>query len=285
MSDLERIHQKTPGSVSKQWYEAGVAVDPGTVTVNVTRADGTVVVTGGSVSGTGTGARTYSITTAVTQLLDTLEVEWVSTDKGTLYSTVEVVGGFLFTLAEARAIRPLDNTTLYTTAALIAMRTTVEQALEDACGVAFVPRYALETVNGSGTDVLPLKWPKVRAIRSASYTYNGTASLLSASELGLLSYAAWGGVTGYSWGTGFGNWTVGYEHGHDRPPERVRRAALSLTRSWMVSGPIDDRASTFNAGADGGTYSLVVPGRNGSVFGMPEVDAVVQEYNLRVGVA
>jgi hypothetical protein len=58
-----------------------------------------------------------------------------------------------------------------------------------------------------------------------------------------------------------------------------------LARSWLVSGPVDDRASTFNAGADGGTYSLVVPGRGGSYFGLPEVDATVQEYNLRLGVA
>jgi hypothetical protein len=62
---------------------------------------------------------------------------------------------------------------------------------------------------------------------------------------------------------------VGYEHGYSDPPMEIRRAALALAKMWLVGrrNPIDDRAITFNAGADGGTYSLAVPGRNGSSFG------------------
>jgi 20S proteasome alpha/beta subunit len=58
MPDLERIGQLTPGSLSQQWYEDGSAVDPGTVTVGITRADGTVLVAAGTATtGTGTAAR------------------------------------------------------------------------------------------------------------------------------------------------------------------------------------------------------------------------------------
>jgi hypothetical protein len=65
----------------------------------------------------------------------------------------------------------------------------------------------------------------------------------------------------------------------------VSRAGLILLKAWLVGRdrPIDERAITFNT-TDGGTYSLAVPGRNGSVFGHPDVDAVVQRYNMRVGV-
>jgi hypothetical protein len=82
MPELERILQNTPGSVSKQWYEDGTAVDPGTVTVDITRADGTVVASDASVSGTGTAARTLALTTTHTGLLDRLTLTWVSSDKG-----------------------------------------------------------------------------------------------------------------------------------------------------------------------------------------------------------
>jgi hypothetical protein len=280
--DLERILQNTPGSLSQQWYENGVAVDPGTVNVNVTRADGSALITGGAVSGTGTGARTLSLSTTHTALLDRLTVTWISTGKGTLVSYVEVVGGFLFSLAELTALKPTNAT--WTTAQLVSTRMAVEESLEDACGVAFVPRYARETVSGTGTTGLLLKWPKVRAIRAASSTYNGTTTTLSASDLLGLTWGSYAGLYGYSWTQGY-PWIVGYEHGYDGPPERVRQAALLLAKSWLFRGPIDDRASVFNAGADGGTYSLVVPGRNGSVFGLPEVDTVVSEYGHRALVA
>jgi hypothetical protein len=51
--DVERILQLTPGTLSQQWYEDGAAVDPGTVTVGITRADGTTLVA----AGTGTTGR------------------------------------------------------------------------------------------------------------------------------------------------------------------------------------------------------------------------------------
>ena len=152
MPDLERIQQNTPATLSQQWYEDGAAVDPGTVTLEITRADGTVLVAAGaSTSGVTTAPRTYNLTTTHTALLDTLKITWTSTLKGTLVSYVEVAGGFLFSISQARALKPLDNVTNYPTAVLKDMRITVEQALEDACGVAFVPRYERETVNGDGT--------------------------------------------------------------------------------------------------------------------------------------
>jgi hypothetical protein len=66
----------------------------------------------------------------------------------------------------------------------------------------------------------------------------------------------------------------------------IRQAALILAKTWLTGqrSPIDDRATTF-ASTDGGTYALAVPGRNGSTFGIPDVDAVIDRYDLRVGIA
>jgi hypothetical protein len=286
MPDLERIQQRTPGTLSQQWYEDGAAVDPGTVTLAITRADGTVLVAAGAAtSGTTTGPRTYNLTATHTALLDTLTVTWTSTLKGTLVSYVEVVGGFLFSLAEARALSPLSDPVAYTTADLVDARTGVEQAIEQAAGVAFVPRYALERYSGNGSCSLQLKRPLPSTVRSG--TIAGVA--LTAGQLADLALSVSGEVysTMVTWSWGRSNVVVGYEHGFADPPVEIRRAALLLAKMWLTErrSPIDDRAITFNAGADGGTYSLAVPGRNGSYFGHPDVDAAIDRYSLVTGIA
>jgi hypothetical protein len=276
MPDLERIGQLTPGTLSQQWYEDGAVVDPGTVTVGITRADGTVLVAAGAATtGSGTGARTYNLTTTHTALLDRLTVTWTSTLKGTLLSYVEVVGGFWFSLAELRAIRGLTDTTDYPTSDLAAMRTTVEDAIEEYTG-ALVPRYAYQTVSGVSGQPIRLSKPYVRTIRSV--TVDGTA--LSVSQIAALRLSG-GMLSGNTWTSGFRNVSVGYEHGCDTPPQRVRRAALLLAKVWLINGPVDDRTNTFTS-TEGGTYSLVTPGRAGSLFGVPEVDAAVMDHKIPV---
>lgn len=281
MPDLERIQQLTPGTLSQQWYEDGVAVDPGTVTIGITRADGTVLQAAGTATtGSGTAARTYNLTTTHTATLDSLKVTWTSTLKGTLVSYVEVVGGFLFSLAQARAISPFSGATgltNYPTATLVQMRTTVEQALEDACGVAFVPRYRYTTLEAWCGRGLMLDRPKPIALRSV--TVDGTTQSLTSATV-----FPSGGVTGLTFTSISGAVVVGYEHGWQGPPERITRAALLLLKAWLVAGPVDDRAATFSS-VDGGTYGLIVEGRAGSTFGIPAVDAAVQQYNLVCGVA
>lgn len=285
MPDLERILKATPGTLSQQWYEDGTAVDPGTVTLGIARADGTVLVAAGTAtSGATTAPRTFNLTTTHTSLLDRLAVTWTSTLKGTLVSYVEVVGGFLFSISEARALTPLSDTVAYTTADIADTRTAVEQAIEQACGCAFVLRYSLERYSGDGSQSLQLKHPLPASVRSA--TIGGTA--LTAPQLADLALSpggeAWSSMVCWTWGRS--NIQVGYEHGFQDPPAEIRRAALQLAKEWLVgrSSPVDERAVTFSAG-DGGTYGLVVAGRGGSEFGMPDVDAAVARYSLRADIA
>jgi hypothetical protein len=274
--DLERVLQLTPATLSQQWYEDGSAVDPGSVTVTVTGADGTAVASGAA-SGTGTAARTYNLTTTHTALLDRLTVTWTSSLKGTQTSYVEVVGGFLFSIAEFRALgSAYANTTNYPTSTVADMRTTVEQALEDACGVAFVPRYELETLNGVTGGLLPVTWAKVRAIRTVTVdTVAGTVADYVALREGMIYGSAY-------WSAGYGNVTVGYEHGHSTPPMRIKRAALILAKRWITPGSADDRA--INVSNETGTYALFQAGVRGHQFDVPEVQAAVDQYSLAVGV-
>jgi hypothetical protein len=160
-----------------------------------------------------------------------------------------------------------------------AMRITVEEAIEEHYGTALVPRYRREKVSGDGTTLLGLPGP-IRAIRDI--TVNGTA--LDTATIAAL-YLQDGWLSGYTWTAGIGNITVGYEYGLDEPPGRIRQDAVRLARQWLVSGPIDDRA--LGAASPDGNFSfgLATPGRGGSIFGLPDLDAAVMASPYRVGVA
>lgn len=242
--DFERVQQSTPFTLSQQWYEDGSPVDPGAVTLGVTRADGTVLIAAGqSTSGTGVSPRTFNLTATHTALLDTLKITWTSATKGTLVSYVEVAGGFLFTISQAQAILPSA-----TPAQLIEARIYAETELEAALGYALVPRYAFEARTARTGYALRVRNHYVRAVRSVSI--NGTA--LTGGQLTDLSFDAGGYVAGYWWcqtTLRLNNVTIGYEHGLDRPPPGASRQALSVALEYLGGDPngsgIDPRAESI----------------------------------------
>lgn len=269
MADLERIQQLTPATLSQQWYEDGSVVDPGAVTVGITRADGTVLVAAGTpTSGTGTSPRTVNLTTTHTTSLDSLKVSWASPTKGTLLSVVEVVGGFTFAIKQARDAL---GDQAYDAGKIADARTYAETELEKALGFALVPRYARDTTSGRWCRPIRLR-PYLRSIRTA--TVGGTA--LTAGELAALTFTA-GFVYGYSWPTGNGNIVVGYEHGLDTPPPGATRAALALAVEYLGggTGSVDPRAERLIT--DDGT---LVFGASGGQFRAPGVDQWIAANRL-----
>lgn len=282
---LSRILKAHSATLTHTLYLDGVATNPSpdSATVTITNDAGTAVVTAQAATDTGTGTFSYTVTPTQTANLDRWTVAWTVTFGGqaqVFTDIVEIVGGFLFTIAQARAVTPLNNATLYPTQTIVDTRTLVEQALEDACGVAFVPRYRKESFDGWGVTTLLAHQPRVTAIRSASL--NGTAltvsdlALVGGNQNGRLYYVN-------TWTSGYGNYVVAYEHGYEQPPLRMTQAALLLAKNWLVKGPIDDRTTAFST--EDGTFSLATPGLRGSTFGIPEVDAAVADYGLRVSVA
>jgi hypothetical protein len=291
---VERIVRNRSATLYQTFYVDGVATDPtGTPTVAVTRlSDGTTVTTGSVTNEPPAGQWSVTIAATANTLLDTLTVTWTGVVSGVAQQyvdTVEVAGDTFFALAEARALSPLSDTVAYTTADITDTRTGVEQAIEQAAGVAFVPRYALERYTGDGSSSLMLRRPRPTSIRSASIA----GTVLSAPQLADLNLylnqtgEVWSTLLAWTWTWGRNNIVIGYEHGYPQPPVEIKRAALMLAKMWLTErrSPVDDRAITFNAGAEGGTYSLAVPGRNGSYFGHPDVDAAIDRYALRVGIA
>jgi hypothetical protein len=265
---VERYLKSTVVTLTGQFYVDGVLTDPSpaTATIGITRADGTALIAPGTATTrTGLGTFQYSLSAAQTALLDNLTARWTSS-LGTVETYGEIVGGFLFTIAEARAFgQPLSDAAKYSSAQIAAVRTLAEQALEDACGVAFVPRHAHELVSATGNGLV-FKWPRVLAV----LTVNGVA------PTGTVDIYPSGVVTS-STGWPSGRLAVAYDHGYERPPERVKRAAILLAKRYIVNGPIDDRASKLDLG-DQGSIALFNPMMRDSVFDVPEAEACVRAY-------
>lgn len=283
----QRILRGTAGTL--RWThldENGTPSDPGAaVSVTVTEADGTAV-TSGSATETGTaktGEHTFALTAAQTASLHLLTVTWAVSGGGTFTTYAEVVGGFYFSLEDARkSDATLADVVKYPDALMLEVRREVEDEFEDITGVAFVPRYARLTLPGSGSAVLQPGARQIRSLRSArQYSDLSTASYtsLSASEIAAVavSSTALTRTDGVWWDRGAGNLVIEIEHGYDRPPPTLKRAALTRLRhrlNFTKSG-IPDRAQSFVV-AEGGTFSLGQASKRKT--GIPEVDAELARY-------
>lgn len=262
---------------------SGEAADPsGVVTVKVTSSDGTEILAAGTATGgSGSQPRTVALTAAQTVDLDLLTAVWTDAgDSSTYTTTSEIVGGYFFTLAEARASDPaLTNDTKFSTDKLLEARAVVEDEFERICQVAFVPRFAVETVTASSS--LRLRWALPRAIRSVEWL-NGDSVFVDWDHLATTRLTEGGFVDGcFQPGAVY---RVAYEHGYDQPPAEVKTAAMVRLRdraSVALRG-IPDRATSF-AVAEGGSYRLDQAGVDKT--GMPDVDAVLMRYERRSRVA
>lgn len=247
------------------------------VEVTVKRLDGTVVA--GPTAATPGDPGEYTYTLPAQADLDSLTVDWVADSVGgavvTARDYVEIVGGYLFGIAEARALAPPLSGSTYPTATLSAVRIEVEQECEEICRQAFVPRFARETLSGTGTDRIGLKHMMLRRLRSV--TVSGVAwstpdvEAVPPAENGIAHRP--GGI----WPAAVGNIVIEYEHGWDYPPEELRTAAMTRLRSRLTptSSGVPDRAISWNT-QEGGTFRISLPGKQ--TTGVAAVDGVYERY-------
>lgn len=289
---MQRIVRGQSATLTHTFYSDGVATDPSpdTATVTITREDGTAIVTGAATTNAGTGIVSYTLTPAQTALVDILTVAWTATFGGqsqVFTDIVEVAGGVLFTIAEARAVTPLSNATTFPTSRIVDMRTMIEQAIEAELGYSTVPRYYAERLAGTGTTVLRIGRPLFGNVPGTSISIDTTIRAATIDDADLTATDVLPEMAGLYYGAG---WTFGrrnvivrYESGAQYPPERLRRAAIRQAKRWLVDGPIDDRATSMSN--DDGTFALVTPGIRGIQFDVPELTAAVQQYSLQVAIA
>lgn len=276
---MDRI-VKAFGGVLTVYFEGpdGTPTDPTSPTVVITAEDGTVVQasTSATAAADSTGKVTYTATPTHASRLDLWTVTWTGTVGGaarTLTTYADVCGGHLFDIQALKA--ELQTPAKYTQDQYVRVRNLAEDAFENACGVAFVPRFKSQTLSGNGSDLLLVE-ARSRTVRSASIDSTSVTDTMTADRAGTVYLSS-------GWTSGTDNVLVRYEHGYDTPPNDVSRAVLLLAKHWLTSSISDPRATSETN--EYGTFSLATPGLRGSYFGLPDVDSVVDRYRVAVGVA
>jgi hypothetical protein len=286
---VQRVLRNTNATLEVTFYVAGLATDAdAAVTVDVTRADGTAFATGASASHPGVGRYTYTL--APQANLEYFTLVWSGaftavTQKITTHT--EIVGAFYAPVNDIRAMAGLANTTTYPTAALEEARQWFEDLAEQYCGRAFVPRFARDVLDGTGTGELLLMNRLPRKLLSVKA--DGTT---------VSPFSAWGlypsGVvmrtTGVGAGTsgffnyGYNNVEITYEHGEDEPDLELREAALRAIQYRLLGNQLGLPAEAISASVDV-RGPLTFGGGGTRPTGIPEVDQVLASRGmaLRVG--
>lgn len=297
---MTRLLRDTGNNLEIDFTAGGLPVDAdAAVTVTIVRADGTVLFTdaaAGKVTPPATGRYRKVLSPANLPEVDLLTCTWKGTFSGAadqLVTQAEVVGGYLFTLAEARSFNPrnqaagpLANTTNHPDAAVLTEHWSLADDFETICGYSMFPRYGRAVLSGwdaladrrSGSRMatcLQLPHRKVTGLLAA--TVDGLA--LTAPELALLTADARGVLRrtdATRWPTGFDNITVAYTHGLPSVPGPITRAALLLTASHLAGGDVNPRAMSVTN--ELGTTQLATAGYGRWEYGLPEADAILRRY-------
>lgn len=273
---IQRMRINQPAVLTAFWDLDGDDVDPGAgVTVTVTRDDGTAIATAAATTGFPGTSRSLALTPAQNNKLDFLTAVWSAADGSSLTTYAEVVGGFLFGVRAARARSPLGDATQYPTDHILTYRTLAEMALEDICGVAFVPRYSSMEARVISWGTLAVERRRITKLRAVKTT----------SDNGLVSQSIVGARAG---GPGTIRLPFGMvgcdqpifvcaEHGYLFTPPRIGRATLELARRWLVESPWDERMTMFRS-REGGEVDILTA--KGDPFDLPEVVAISELYGF-----
>jgi len=255
----------------------------GAVTVDVKRLDGTPIA-GSPFTASHDATGTYSLALPGQAQLDALTADWAATIAGAtvaMRDVVEIVGGFLFGLREARIRPPGLPAAKYSTTTLAERRIEVENDAELICRTAFVPRYKRYALSGNDQRLLLTPHADLRTLRSVRV--DGTdwspdqVAEVRVRESGVLE------LIGGRWPYGARNVIVEVEHGLDYSPAPITTAAITHLRSLLSSGAnsaVPENALSWSAG-EGGTYRISTPAKDR--VGIPAVDGIYFRWGQDLG--
>lgn len=267
-------------------FSAGAADGP--VIATVRGEDGTVLGTGTATHDLVTLAR-YTFALAPQAELNRTTTTWAGTWGGiaqSLTTDAEVVGGHLFTVAEARAFgdKALAGSE-YTDEDIRETRDRVTDDFQLACGVPFFPRFEHQFLDGPtvarglvGGYTSKLWLPYKRPLRIVAVKTSGVA--MSAPDVAAIIVHPTGRLelTSGMWPTQSQSVEITWERGYRQVPEPVKRAALMVTHYELVNSEVTDRM--VSVANELGTVRLSVPGRQNPT-GIPLVDSVLYRYDER----
>ena len=242
------------------------------VSVTVKDASGATVYTGSA-----TSSGTTWTASLPAQPEGVYTVSWQAGTTATDADRFEVVGGYLFTIPEARGSdMDLADGARFPAAEVKHYREVVEEEFETITGRSFTPRVKRLDFLGDGTQSYIAPLFDITELKSGTGP-DGALSLSGwvVSPSGMLQ-APFELVEGQAY-------TLTVSYGFPFTPDDVKRAGLLRLRSLLTAerSGIPDRATAFVA-AEGGNFTLATAGRNGYETGIPEVDAVLNRYKYRV---
>lgn len=146
-----------------------------------------------------------------------------------------------------------------------AKRDLAEERIEDACRVAFRPRYSRARIEGTGRRTLLLPRPRLLQVLAI----NEEPFVADPSIDGEIT------ATDTNW---TGSFDVAWIHGYESAPASVADAVKRLAVHYLTVDPDDlDARATFKSN-EIASWSLVTPGVKGARFPLPEVNEVVKEF-------
>jgi len=274
---MQFVQKSAPSTISCVFDVDGVPTElDSPPEVTITASDGTSIVT--ATSAKAAEGDQYDYRLAGQPALDVLKAVWTGElggDPISVTTYVEVIGSVLFTVAQAKKRKAFQQRNRFTPLDIRIAHDLALEALQDACGVAFVQRRRAAALDGSGTTELVLPTPLTQSVTGISI--EGTA--LDIDDLAAVKVYDAGILRRPTvWPRGYQNVEVDYVHGHRVPPQRIARAALLLAEHWLIESAIPDRATSLST-EDGTMQFLVTAGVRGAQFDIPEVNAAVQEYS------
>ena len=284
-------------TVTKKWFVDGTQSDVGAVTYVLTDPDGDTVSSGSATKAGSGSSTTYSATIPNQTQVTILTLTWTRTDTGAkLVDTLEVVGGQLFSEAQARAFDEafLTSESDYSDADIAEERLRITDLLEQWTGRSWIPRWRRLTFMGTGDRVLNLAeyaasqggsngTGAVRDIRQIlAVTADGsnvaTSNVAIQGHLLLRTDTIWPTA---SW-TDPHNVVIDVEYGLPHLMDGVDRIALKLLRDRLPSSRIPDSADRFNDLTGTLDFSAENMGRPTRI---PEVNAWLRAHDMRVALA
>jgi len=269
-----RILAGTKADLAVRFSLDGEDAEPtGTMTFSAVGVAGNVVASGSAV--VADGALVATLTAAQT-LVDVLTVTW----SGLVFAAAapiavvtehEVVGAWLFSLAEARKTgkEVLKSVTDYPADRIREERDRITDLFEDALGFKLGRRMVTEVLDGDGTYRI---WPRenhVGAIRTVETRTPGSTdwatSTIDASTGPSGAFEALNGT----WPSGTANIRVRFEAGMTPIPPALRDAGLLVLVDQLTTTDVMARATSQNT--QNGSFTLAGEG----LFGIPEVDRVI----------
>ena len=257
---MARILKDTDATVTQTFYVNGTPTDVGSVTVTITRTNGTALYTAAATVNNGDGTYDYTLTESDTDRLDLLRFDWLATASNqTLTSVVEVVGKHVVTEAQVRAFDPaLNDPTAFPDADILRARDWATDRLEHWTHRSWIPRFRMGKYAGAGSPILYAV--DAQQTRGGSSGQGSTTDLKSFITADMSGTTITTGVTIINGGfhRGSGTWntatradplnvTLEWAYGCDTLEDGVERVMLILVRLYLSRGQVaQDALSTSN---------------------------------------